>query len=42
MNVIKKFDIVLDYGGGAIILCAPCILRRWRQTVALRRWRLFL
>ncbi len=31
----KKSTSFLDYGGGTIILCAQCILHRWRQMVAL-------
>ncbi len=31
----QQIIIVFGYGGGAIILCAQGILRRWRQMVAL-------
>ncbi len=33
--LLKKIDIVIGLWGGAIILCAQCILRRWRHMVAL-------
>ncbi len=33
--LFKKIDIVFWTMRGTIILCAQCILRRWRQMVAL-------